>query len=136
MNMFKPGDYVLINIGSSGSIVDMDKDGNISKVRILAYYKKYNEYYICLTGTAIDPAFYGSVRASDWDQNNEGYDIVPNMIDYNRQIAYWVDERFIREIITHEGSSCAKCKEFSRMSEPNQPDGKFICYSCRDNPWR
>jgi len=31
-----------------------------------------------------------------------------------------------------EGSTCKKCKEYSKFSEPNQPDGSFVCYVCRN----
>lgn len=34
------------------------------------------------------------------------------------------------------GSACLKCKTFVTMAEPNQPNGTFICYSCRQNPFR
>jgi hypothetical protein len=33
------------------------------------------------------------------------------------------------------GSVCLKCKTFINMAEPNQPNGTFICYSCRQNPF-
>lgn len=36
------------------------------------------------------------------------------------------------EKIVIEGSTCKKCKEYSKFSEPNQPDGTFICYVCRN----
>lgn len=29
------------------------------------------------------------------------------------------------------GCSCVKCGELYPQSEPNQPDGTLICYSCR-----
>ena len=31
------------------------------------------------------------------------------------------------------GTVCIKCGRFSYMSEPNQDDGTFICYTCRTN---
>lgn len=35
-----------------------------------------------------------------------------------------------------KGCFCAGCKLFSAMSEPNQPDNTFRCYTCRNNPVR
>jgi hypothetical protein len=35
-----------------------------------------------------------------------------------------------------DGMTCAHCKEFKSMAEPNQPDDKFLCYDCRFNPYR
>jgi hypothetical protein len=34
------------------------------------------------------------------------------------------------------GEICCSCNDFVPMSEPNQPDGKFKCYICRQNPYR
>lgn len=33
------------------------------------------------------------------------------------------------------GCICLKCKSFVYMTEPNQTNGTFICYSCRQNPF-
>lgn len=30
-----------------------------------------------------------------------------------------------------EGYNCVMCNDFAHFSEPNQPDGTFICYGCR-----
>jgi hypothetical protein len=30
-----------------------------------------------------------------------------------------------------DGMTCKRCKNFSPMSEPNQRDGSFLCWSCR-----
>lgn len=35
-----------------------------------------------------------------------------------------------------DGMVCNKCNKFIYMAGPNQEDGAFICYSCRDNPYR
>jgi hypothetical protein len=33
------------------------------------------------------------------------------------------------------GCSCVKCQDFNNYAEPNQPDGKFICWRCRSTPF-
>lgn len=33
-------------------------------------------------------------------------------------------------------TSCKRCREPVYMAGPNQSDGSFICYSCRENPIR
>lgn len=35
-----------------------------------------------------------------------------------------------------DGMKCNHCGDFKSMAEPNQLDGSFICWSCRDNPYR
>jgi hypothetical protein len=35
-----------------------------------------------------------------------------------------------------KGCKCLNCQDFSWGAEPNQPDGEFLCYLCRDNPYR
>jgi hypothetical protein len=32
----------------------------------------------------------------------------------------------------HKGCICISCNEFCQFSEPNQEDGTFKCYSCRE----
>lgn len=32
-----------------------------------------------------------------------------------------------------DGMSCAACKEHNQWAQPNTPDGKHICYSCRSS---
>lgn len=44
------------------------------------------------------------------------------------------DERLAVE--RSDGMSCAACDEWTPKAEPNRKDGKFVCYLCRQNPWR
>lgn len=34
-----------------------------------------------------------------------------------------------------DGMFCRKCQSFHKYAEPNQVDGTFFCYSCRNNPY-
>ena len=35
-----------------------------------------------------------------------------------------------------DGMRCKKCEEFCHMAACNQSDGSFICWGCRNNPYR
>lgn len=35
-----------------------------------------------------------------------------------------------------DGSNCKSCREPVYMAGPNQTDGSFVCYSCKQNPYR
>lgn len=34
------------------------------------------------------------------------------------------------------GASCKNCSDFVPYAEPNRPDGSFVCYLCRSDPFR
>jgi hypothetical protein len=36
------------------------------------------------------------------------------------------------KVIKKDGEVCAKCKDFCKYAEPNQKDGTFKCYVCRN----
>lgn len=55
----------------------------------------------------------------------------PNYINYN---VNFVEPVKVKR--DPDGCSCIKCKEFCHMAEPNQEDGSFKCFVCRDNPYR
>lgn len=52
-------------------------------------------------------------------------------MEYEYDSDYAVEKKQPEKIVI-EGSTCKKCKEYSKFSEPNQPDGTFICYVCRN----
>jgi hypothetical protein len=35
-----------------------------------------------------------------------------------------------------EGMFCKQCKDFCVFAESNQEDGSFVCYLCRQDPYR
>ena len=60
-----------------------------------------------------------------------------------------IDSRFIGEFVSYisdgqickvvfelDGLKCDHCHDFFIMAAPNQPDGGFLCWSCRFNPYR
>lgn len=36
------------------------------------------------------------------------------------------------KILKYDGCFCVKCKNYCQFSEPNQKDGTFKCYTCRN----
>jgi hypothetical protein len=42
-----------------------------------------------------------------------------------------------RQVQRSQGMHCCRsdCKTFNDFAEPNQPDGTFMCYSCRQRGW-
>jgi len=89
---------------------------------------------------------------------NEGYYVyVPHFLylngtsalDASRARRLGIAPRFIGEKVIHvspiqiakivsqmDGLKCDRCQDFHLMAEPNQPDGGFLCWSCRKNPYR
>jgi hypothetical protein len=54
----------------------------------------------------------------------------------NEKIIY-ITDNLVHKTRKSDGMCCMHCKDFTLMAEANQPDGTtFICWSCRDNPWR
>ncbi len=48
-----------------------------------------------------------------------------------------VDEHIIKVHRYSDALRCSgPCKQWIAMAEPNQENGTFICWECRDNPWR
>lgn len=35
-----------------------------------------------------------------------------------------------------DGMNCSRCHDFCYQADSNQDDGSFICWSCRENPYR
>lgn len=48
-----------------------------------------------------------------------------------------IEERFIMHVHAQlDGMNCKICNEFSQYSKANQADGTFICFTCKQNPYR
>lgn len=49
----------------------------------------------------------------------------------------YITEAYVRRSTKMDGVCCARCKDFVMMAVPNQPDEKtFLCYNCRNYPYR
>jgi hypothetical protein len=72
-----------------------------------------------------------------------------SILDASRARRLNIDPRYIGDTIFYiseaqiyrvayqlDGQKCAHCHDFFIMAEHNQEDGTFLCYSCRDNPYR
>lgn len=53
---------------------------------------------------------------------------------YQNQYVCWIAIHNIDEI--PEGMSCKICGDWAQWYTANQPDGTFICYACRQDPYR
>lgn len=71
------------------------------------------------------------------------------LLDASRARRLNIASRFIGERICYisagqiariayqmDGRKCDRCGEFYMMAEPNQPDGSFLCWACKNNPYR
>jgi hypothetical protein len=71
------------------------------------------------------------------------------IVDHSRCRRIGIHPRFLGEQMCHivegmvysivqklDGLCCERCQEFVPMAAPNQIDGSFLCWSCRDNPYR
>ena len=47
-----------------------------------------------------------------------------------------VEEEIVRLYRRHEGTTCDSCGEFKHLAESNLEGGLFICYLCRQDPYR
>jgi hypothetical protein len=52
----------------------------------------------------------------------------------------WVNNKDLAVIGTAppaivNGCACKRCGEYNDYAAPNQPDGKFLCFGCRTNPF-
>ena len=54
----------------------------------------------------------------------------------NSYIVVIADSDIIEIIKQDSGATCSNCKLFCRYAEPNQPDNTFICYQCKESPYR
>lgn len=68
------------------------------------------------------------------EEHLEKFNINPNWLDHRALVVS--EERVCHAANKGDGMSCARCKEFCPMAESNQTNGSFICFSCRNNPYR
>lgn len=73
------------------------------------------------------------------------YFLISNIEDYHDKPHEVMEIHNIIAILTDKDTSkpidsigcfCSVCEQFSALSEPNQPDNSFKCYSCRVQPLR
>lgn len=151
--MAQVGDVVTIKLWKEkGFITDNNTEFPEYEFKTIAYYngegKAEDAQYLCVPvdeklfepGKRCGVFYILSAAVNYVDPNiliiNEGIE------SYYNKFASWV---FIKDICSvrpgikiykNDFCSCKVCKTPHYMSAPNQKDGTFICYSCRDNPMR
>ncbi len=124
----KPGDRVKIDNGSEGIVI------MIQPYRVAIHDSNNMEPYHEL----------GPQVNREWCQGN-GYKFVDNIAEYQGKHHQWYESEYIVAIISNKpaiqatispGCFCSICSQFSPLSEVNQPDNTFKCYSCRVQPLR
>ena len=131
----KPGNLVEIKLNNS-TIEYLDStEGSFVKVKVLATRLYSRRVLLCLKGLNINESIYSKLNWTKQAETEET-EVITNITDYNGTSCVWLDLLKIREVIALDGSTCKKCKDYCRMAQPNQEDGSFICFSCRNNPWR
>jgi hypothetical protein len=57
---------------------------------------------------------------------------------YDNDCATWMSAQQILAVTSCEdaptktnGAKCFKCSMYNEWADPNQPDGKYLCYNCR-----
>lgn len=79
-----------------------------------------------------------------WDRSGNGIDIIDALDEYDCNYGYLVyeDENMDMMILSSDseiqiksrvstGLGCKRCHDFNSFAEPNQPDGSYVCFSCR-----
>lgn len=128
------------------SLLNMSKDAVIDVIAtdtplnlLLAVLPEHVENSIHPLSLAhrLDEQFVQDLRSS------LNFDSVPNLEQYMSRLSWWfhpshiaVVETSIAAKKTIDGCSCKVCGNFCMMSEPNETDGTFTCYSCRAQPLR
>lgn len=72
------------------------------------------------------------------EEHVENFGVDPNYLDKKAIFIYEdkIDKPNIKATSKVDGMACSRCKDFLFMAGPNQEDGSFKCFSCRENPYR
>jgi hypothetical protein len=56
---------------------------------------------------------------------------------YLDELVVYISEHMICSIVKkEEGLYCGRCGEFARFAASNQEDGGFVCFPCRQSPYK
>lgn len=128
MTKLKPGDRVDVHINLYAIVGPYDPDYNEVKTFevVAADRSGYYVYIPCYV------MIKGSIAADSHLCKQLGID----KKFLNEQIIF-IEERMINKInYIMDGCLCIKCQDFHYQALPNQENGEFICWSCRDNLYR
>ena len=121
----KPGDIVSCAI-RSGIIVS--SYGTYDEIRSFAIITAYENY-----GYYLFVPCYITLNNSEIADTRKCKEFSIEMKYLNESIV-WIVSSVISSVVSiNKGMICKNCKESCLYAEPNQFDGSFICYSCRNN---
>ena len=66
--------------------------------------------------------------------NYKKHGIVKRFVDSD--VIHVEEDKIVRLYRRVPGMMCRHCQEFYYMSEPNEPEGTLLCWSCRENRFR
>lgn len=142
----KLGDYITAKI-----------DGNTAEFKVVLYHEVMHNSNLmievaCIANGKIDPLFDKSVHAVPLKnvldlqnkylaQSKKGTIIWTDEFSSNKKVYWFRDHQIVSTYVApikpeNDFCVCKSCHEPIYMAGPNQEDGSFICYPCRDNPIR
>ncbi len=127
MSDLKPGDRVDCRIKDSQIISPYMSYDEIKTFEIVS--SDHHGYYIFV------PEYYSLKNTIKVDKHQLLHLNIHKKF-LNEQIIYIQSNMICQIKYIMDGMMCKRCEEFCEMSEPNQKDGTFICYSCKFNRYR
>jgi hypothetical protein len=120
------------SLGDTVQVKDIKRKHDFKGV-VIAYLDDKNEFLITCTAKdgflKVNLDLMESLMFRDSVVTSKHY-----FSKYENQYACWVLIGHIDEI--PEGMSCKICGDWAMWYTSNQADGSFICYACREDPYR
>lgn len=132
---FKVGDKVKVaDEECPGTIIVIDGRPEEKDRNLLIAFDKLREYR-----GFNDMWFLRKVSVFDLT-HSANYKSHPQLTNFIGKVVVWAFNKDVSlitsaSVIKSEGHACCKCKNFYPFSEPNQPNGTLVCYSCRKYPF-
>lgn len=128
--MYKLGDHVFV---SNTDVLKNSKNPPVMKGIIIGTYigPLFDKVHI-----AFDDDYDGSIKIVP-DANDDMTTLVHNHVSYIGKPGLWIDRKYVKgyanESATYAsvGARCSRCKEHN-----NYQSQAFICYLCKENPYR
>lgn len=130
---FKVGDKVKV-AGEEAIIIVIDNRPQEITRSLLIVFSKPSNY------DGHSGAFFLKAEQSKLFMGTLHYQYCPEIYSFIGSPAVWAHTKDVSLIspsvaVKSEGNACCKCKNFFPFSEPNQPNGTLVCYSCRKYPF-
>jgi hypothetical protein len=127
MAKLKTGDIVSCAVRSGVIVSSYGKYDEIRSFVIVAVCDNYG-YYLYVPYLE---RLNNSEKADEYKCKSLNIDV--KYLD--EQIVYVTSSLIASVVFRDDSLKCKKCKQPFTYAEPNQPDGTFICYGCRQNPY-